>query len=52
VRNEGERGEQFNGRRKVLTMSEVLSSIQCIFFRKTSGSNRGAPNLLVAPGAN
>ena len=29
------------GRRKVPTMSEVLSSIQSIYFRKTSGSNMG-----------
>jgi len=29
----------------------ILSSIQYICFRKTSGSNMGAPNLLLAPGA-
>ena len=39
------------GRRKVPTMSQVLSSIQCIWFRKISGSNMGAPNLLLAPSA-
>jgi len=38
-------------RRKVLTMSQVLPSIQYICFRKTSVSNMGAPNLLLAPGA-
>jgi len=38
-------------RRKVPTMSQVLSSMQYICFRKTSGSNMGAPNLLLAPGA-
>jgi len=36
---------------KVPTVSQALSSIQCICFRKTSGSNMGAPNLLLAPGA-
>jgi len=30
----------------------VHSSIQYICFRKTSGSKMGAPNLLLAPGAN
>jgi len=39
------------GRRKVSTMSQVLSSIQYICFRKISGSNMGAPNLLLALGA-
>ena len=38
-------------RRKVPTMSQVLFSIQYICFRKISGSNMGAPNLLLAPGA-
>jgi len=38
-------------RRKVPTMSHVLSSMQYICFRKTSGSNMGAPKLLLAPGA-
>ena len=32
-------------------MSQVLSAIQYIFFRKTSGSNMGARNLLLAPWA-
>jgi len=36
---------------KVPTMSQVLSSIQKIWFRKISVSNMGAPNLLLAPGA-
>jgi len=31
--------------------STVLSSIQSICFWKTSGSNMGAPNLLLSPGA-
>ena len=43
--------ESLWGRRKVPTMSQVLSSIQCIWFRKISGSNMGASNLLLAPGA-
>jgi len=60
----GEKGAQFpgrritmgapngrGGRRKVPTMSHVLSSTQYISFRKISGSNMGAPNLLFAPGA-
>jgi len=38
-------------RRKVPTMPQVLSSMQYICFRKTSVSNMGAPNLLLAPGA-
>jgi len=38
------------GRRKFPTMSQVLSSIQYICFRKTSGSNTRAPKLLFAPG--
>jgi len=32
-------------------MSQVLSSIKYIGFRKTSGSNTGEPNLLLSPGA-
>jgi len=32
-------------------MSQILSSIQYIFLRKISGSNKGAPKLLLAPGA-
>jgi len=32
-------------------MLQALSSIQYICFRKTSGSNMGAPNLLLAPDA-
>jgi len=31
-------------------MSQVLPSIQYIGFRKPSGSNTGAPNLLLAKG--
>jgi len=30
-------------------MSQVLSSKEYIYFRKTSDSNTGAPNLLLAP---
>ena len=54
---EGGKGMQFPGRwvkmgrRKVLKMSQVLTSIRWIFFRKSSGSNMGAPNLLLDPGA-
>ena len=36
------------GRRTVPTTSQVLSSIEYICFRNTSGSNMGAPNLLLA----
>jgi len=46
-RNEGGKGAKFPGRRrKVPTMSQVLFSIQYIRFRKTSGSNMGAPKFL------
>jgi len=48
------KGAKFPGRRttaRLTTISQVLSSIQYICFRKTSGSNMGAPNLLLAPGA-
>jgi len=47
-RNEG---AQFSGRRKVPIMSQVLSSVQHICFRKISVSNMGASNSLLAPGA-
>jgi len=57
-RNEGGKGPEFlgrritaGGRRKVPTVSQVLSLIQQICFRKSSGSNMGAPNLLLALGA-
>jgi len=36
-------------RRKVTKMSQALSSIHHICFQKTSGSNVGTPNLLLAP---
>jgi len=39
------------GCQQIPTMSHVHSSIQYIRFRKTSGSNMGAPNLHLAPGA-
>jgi len=57
-RNEGGQGGHNSpgakspwGRRKVPTMSQVLSSIQYICFLTTLNSNMGAPNLLLAPGA-
>jgi len=43
--------EILRGRQKIPTMPHVHTSIQHICFRKTSGSNTGAPNLLLAPGA-
>jgi len=43
--------ESLWGRHKVPTMSQILSSVQYICFRKTSGSNMGPPNLLLGPGA-
>jgi len=55
-RNEGGQRAQFPGRR--ITMKAPKSpnnvtstSVQHICFRKTSGSNMAAPNLLLAPGA-
>jgi len=39
------------GRKEVPTMSQVLPSIQYICFQKTSGSNIGVLNLLLALGA-
>jgi len=41
----------YAGRRQVPTMSQVLSSMQYICFRKTSGSNMGTPYVLLALGA-
>ena len=38
------------GRRKLPTVSQIFSSVECICFQKTSGSNMGAPNLLLALG--
>jgi len=38
-------------RRKVPTMSQVLSSVQNIWFWKISDSNMGTPNLHIVPGA-
>ena len=43
--------EWLRGRRKVSTMSQVLSSIQYICFPKTSNSNVKPSSLLFAPGA-
>jgi len=61
-RNDGGKGAQFPGCR--ITMRALndcgapkspnnvtITSVQFICFRKTSGSNMGAPNLLLAPGA-
>jgi len=61
-RNDGGEGARFPGRR--ITMKALNDcgapkspnnvtrpSIQCICFRKTSGSNIWAPNLLLGPGA-
>jgi len=39
------------GCQNVPTMSQVRFSSQNICFRKTSGSNKGSPNFLLAPGA-
>jgi len=57
-RNEGCKGgtiprapNHCGGRRKVPTMSQVLSSIQYNYFRKISDWNIGASILLLAPGA-
>jgi len=54
-RNEGGKiprePNHYGGAEKSQEMSQVLSSIQYICFRKTSGLNMGAPNLLLAPGA-
>ena len=44
-------GGHFPGRRKSLMMSQILSSMQNICFRKTSGSNMAASNSLLVPGA-
>jgi len=61
--NEGARGRNYpdaeslwvaeilRGRQRIPTMSHVLSSIQYICLRKTSGSKMGAPNLHLDPGA-
>jgi len=38
-------------RHKVPTVSQVLSSIQYIYSQNTLGSNTGAPNLFLVPGA-
>jgi len=44
----GGMGAKCLGRRKVPTMSQVLSSVQYICFRKTLGSNLGALNLFLS----
>jgi len=43
--------ESLRGRRKITTMSQVLSLIQYICSQKSLSSNMGAPNLLLALGA-
>ena len=54
----GARGAQFHGHPvtmgapndyRVVEKSQALSSIHYIYFQKISGSNVGAPNLLLAP---
>jgi len=55
-RNDGEQGAQFPGLRITMRAPKspnnvTRTSMQYICFRNTSGSNIGAPNLLVAPGA-
>jgi len=43
--------ESLLGLRKVATMSQVLSLVQLICFRKSSGSNMRVPDLLLEAGA-
>jgi len=55
-RNDEGQGAQFPGRRITMRAPKspdniTRTSLQYICFRKTSGSNIGAPNLLLAPGA-
>jgi len=55
-RNDGGQGAWFPGRQITMSTPKSLTnitrtSVQYICFRKTSGSNTGAPNLLLAPGA-
>jgi len=61
--NDGGQGAQLPGRRITMRAPNdcgapkspsniTKTSVQYICFRKTSGSNIGAPNLLLAPGAN
>jgi len=38
---------RWGGRQKAPTMSQLLSSIECIYFQKPSCSSMGAPNLLL-----
>ena len=47
-----EKSNDSGGRRKVSTMSQVLSSAHYICFRYTSGSNMGAEKLASCPGSN
>jgi len=41
---------KLRGWRKISTISQVVSSVQYICFRKTSWFEHGAPNFLLAPG--
>jgi len=50
-RNEEGKGAEYPGRRKVPKMSQVFSSIQYIYSEKTLGTNMGAPNSFLSPGA-
>ena len=47
----GRKGGTTPRRREVLTISQVLSSLQCIYYQKTLGSNMATPNLFLAPSA-
>jgi len=55
-RNDGGQGRRFPGRQIIMRAPKspnnvIRTSVQYICFRKSSGSNTGAPNLLLAPGA-
>jgi len=55
-RNDGGQGARFLGHQTTMRAPKspnnvTRTSVQYICFRKTSGSNTGSPNLLLAPGA-
>jgi len=55
-RNDSVQGARFTGRQITMRAPKspnnvTRNAVQYICFRKTSGSNTGAPNLLLAPGA-